>query len=186
MNHTDKHDGEKPFKCDYCDFRTSYLKNMRLHKESHPPETRRTHICRLCDKKFRTRGTLEKHELSHKAKPFACRYCPKKFVRKIRYIDHCKIHENDPGHISCHHCKKKFFRFWTLDRHLKIHTGENVFACNFCPEKFPHKVGLNIHLRIHSGPYSCNLCGKSWKVEWSLNKHMQNAHMKAKSTETVD
>ena len=86
----------------------------------------------ITQKKFNTKGNLDKHILTHKGvRRFPCDLCEYKATTK--------------------HC---------LAQHILTRTGEKPFACDQCGYSATQKSILVTHKRSHTGekPYSCTLC----------------------------
>ena len=66
--------GEKPFKCDLCDYATTRRGNLRTHQRIHTGE--KPYQCEQCDKAFATKHKLTQHILVHTGeKPYKCDTC---------------------------------------------------------------------------------------------------------------
>jgi len=77
-------------------------------------------------------------------------------------------------------------------RTKKSRKGENIkvakpkidaHICEYCKTVFNNKVSLDVHVRIHTGemPYLCTLCGKSYRQQANLQRHITIDHEKAKN-----
>mmetsp|Transcript_22000 Transcript_22000/g.57441 ORF Transcript_22000/g.57441 Transcript_22000/m.57441 type:complete len:163 (-) Transcript_22000:26-514(-) len=53
------HTGEKPFACDFCDYRASRKSNLTTHLRVHTGET--PYVCHLCDYRATKKSTLSRH-----------------------------------------------------------------------------------------------------------------------------
>ena len=84
---------------------------------------------------------------------------------------HIQLHDD----VSCNQCDKKFKTPSSLQRHSYSH-GELNFPCDQCEEAFAFKSELRFHKSVHRTipTYKCmsKNCGKSYKSENELNKHV--------------
>ena len=91
--------------------------------------------CDLCDKKFETRTTLDKHKYSHKDLRFVCEDCGQSFPFKSRLDQHCIIHQDDLNYMcQCKGCTHGFKNKGDLNQHLQSHQ-EGWYWCDTCPYK---------------------------------------------------
>ena len=85
---------------------------------------------------------------------------------------HIKMHQN----VVCKDCNKSFKTPSSLQRHSYSH-GELKFPCDQCEGAFAFNSELRFHKTVHCSipTFKCMLknCGKSYKSENKLNKHIQ-------------
>lgn len=109
------------------------------------PYTRDGYPCATCDKSFKRRKILRRHERFHTGeRPYACAHCDKTFALRK-----------------------------SLRRHQRFHTGERPHNCVQCGKSFHLRENLKAHLRFHSGekPYACLACGKTFRIAHNREKH---------------
>lgn len=100
------HAGEKPFKCELCDFRAGHRYILSQHvKAKHTKE--KNFSCHICTVKFVSKCKLTAHLRTHAGeKPYICDLCDYRSLWKHELNQHLKtIHIND---FFCHICQLKF------------------------------------------------------------------------------
>ncbi|VVC98143.1 unnamed protein product [Leptidea sinapis] len=136
-------------------------------------ELREYHSCRKCPKFFESYNMLKLHmkQRHKKRKCYICNYCSKKFVDRMFFKVHIKLHcdicrqllpnrrrlaehrQNVCNIIKkypCKSCYETYFRFMDLKDHMYIHLG-TVFICDVCKDEFDSKCALAHHLKfLHS------------------------------------
>ena len=79
----------------------------------------------------------------------------------------------------CEVCGKSFSRKFNYTRHLRTHSGEKTFKCSICNRRFyryQHLIRHSaIHFRVSAENTLCSVCGKQFKTEKALKRHM-NQH----------
>ncbi len=94
MGHMLGHFGVAPkmAHCPLCGLtlqKKSYARHLRLHGDVVPE------ICPYCQKGFRERRSLDKHikAVHHSERPFACEYCPERFITEEERQAHHQNHQ---------------------------------------------------------------------------------------------
>lgn len=171
------HTREK-FTCSYCNksFRQSWY--LQSHVRTHTGE--RPFACSVCPKTFTDKGAMNAHvRVTHYTeKTHVCTYCNKAFKLRKQLERHERIHTGHQYH-RCEICGKFYTQKSNLMKHLILHSGEKPFACPICEKRFAQKDNLNIHiLRHHSqqNPIVCDACGKLFKNKMTLMGHKKSKH----------
>ena len=89
------HRGEKPHKCNQCNYASSWTSNLRRHKKEHKGE-----------------------------KPHKCKECNYASIHASNLRKHLKTHSGKKSH-KCNHCNFSSVHAQSLKYHLNIHNGEN-------------------------------------------------------------
>lgn len=112
INHMTSHSF---FKCKICD--KIYLKIFKKYHIEQVHGTSSNYKCSKCEKAFKTKIAVKKHERTHIMK-FSCKFCNKKFNRMSYYLFHVALHEN-PAAFMCKICHKKLSTPACLNYHMK-------------------------------------------------------------------
>ncbi|TRY92672.1 hypothetical protein DNTS_007713 [Danionella cerebrum] len=112
------------------------------------------HVCKMCNKKFKRRKALKRHERFHTGeKPYSCSKCKKTFALRKSLRRHERFHTGERPHV-CPRCRKGFRLKNNLKAHLRFHTGEKPFVCSLCTKAFRIHKNLEKHRLMHSVPVS--------------------------------
>ncbi|KAJ2942242.1 hypothetical protein O0L34_g15789 [Tuta absoluta] len=136
-------------------------------------ELKEYHKCRKCPKIFEDYRALKAHTKSQhkKRKCYICNYCSKKFVDRVFFKVHIKLHCESCGELftskskcmlhkrsvckilKLHECKTCDCSFFKL-MDLKDHSYEHIsmcFVCDICKDQCPTKCGIAHHIYyLHS------------------------------------
>ena len=145
--------GEKPFKCDQCDF--------------------------ACIQSF----DLVKHKFTHSGdKPYKCEICPKQFTRPARLRDHMRTHTGEKPYI-CEVCGKGFAIQTGLKSHqvgcyrnlswnlVKL-LPKMVEIRHFPGYRLSHKIGL-YQLKVDVGITMLNTVKSSFSWCFKCEPHVR-------------
>ena len=153
--------------------------NSKTHERTRSRE--KPYACKYCNKRFGWSRHCKDHERTHTGeKPYICKYCNKTFSRS----SHCKRHERihtGKKQYSCPHCKKRFGDSSSCKKHKRTHTGEKPYTCIYCEKSFSDSSTYKRHERRHTGekPYTCPHCKKSFSDSSACKRH-QRTHTRNK------
>ena len=177
------HRGEKPFKCQLCEYRAVSKDSVKKHAERAHGQMKML-SCNLCDKTFSYYSHKKSHMLRHyNLKPFNCNLCPRSFLLKRHLTDHLRLHKGEPS-FRCDKCDVAYILPDSLRKHKDLHLS-NPIKCHICCKEFWVTGRYNKHMMMHrreyngkpvtvKKPFKCHLCGKAFKVQRFLNKHLIN------------
>ena len=150
------------YKCNYCNYESSYL-NLKAHiKVSHEI---RTKTCPHCDKTFKIHQ-LQSHikkvhlKIRHKCDQCDSTYQSKTELREHKQFKHLGIR------IACKLCNYETNFSYNLRHHFKMQhanktqTSIQKYECNHCGNTFPGKMELELHKSsMHENNiYKCFQC----------------------------
>ncbi|XP_059618617.1 oocyte zinc finger protein XlCOF6-like [Phlebotomus argentipes] len=181
-----KHEpGKMIHNCGVCSKRFCSERRLRKHQITHLPKSERIfYPCPQCDKRFRSRATMEVHRkaLHIEGKKFICDQCGKSYLTKSGLNKHNISHTEDRTCSQCPHLTFAHKRLFT--DHIKTHQKlkntngsqwERQFVCAFCSRVFYRKFSLRDHIftmHVKSGlAFACSKCPKRFATNRSLYFH---------------
>nr|XP_040221441.2 zinc finger protein 91 [Anopheles coluzzii]XP_049461650.1 zinc finger protein 91 [Anopheles coluzzii]XP_049461651.1 zinc finger protein 91 [Anopheles coluzzii] len=120
-------------------------------------------------------------------RPISCEYCPRKFTRRMYYMQHLRRHKPDERLFRCRHCPRSFTSQLRRTGHeRKIHgqlsnpksEQKDTFSCPKCSRVFKHRSSLRMHMLNHDGqlPYGCDICNCRFYSVSYLALHKKRYH----------
>ncbi|XP_027632587.1 zinc finger X-chromosomal protein-like isoform X2 [Tupaia chinensis] len=170
------HTGEKPYQCQYCEYRSADSSNLKTHvKTKHSKEI--PFKCDICLLTFSDTKEVQQHALTHQeSKTHQCLHCDHKSSNSSDLKRHIiSVHTKDYPH-KCDMCDKGFHRPSELKKHVAAHKGKKMHQCRHCDFKIADPFVLSRHiLSVHTKdlPFRCKRCRKGFRQQNELKKHMK-------------
>ncbi|XP_075988616.1 uncharacterized protein LOC142984743 [Anticarsia gemmatalis] len=175
--HLERHDNI--FRCRRCDVCFSNKNDYNLHTINCIKNGKvNFSTCDVCGKIFRTKYTMRRHKLSvHNGIKYDCELCGKKFSHSSIIQRHkIRIHgEPKPPKTKCGICNKSFYN---MKKHMYVHDSSlRKYTCDLCGKGYAENNTLNRHkAEKHFGRrFTCE-CGKSYLKKRALAFHKSKVH----------
>ena len=182
----------KIMKCSECGYQTKYEATYKRHVKSHQIKSgmlERDIECDKCKKMFINKDSLRAHMVTHsEVKPFNCDLCNRGFSQKNNYLVHMARHvPNDESYPQPGVVINKASQVKTSVP-LKPDAGnfkrELRFPCDICGKLFRWNHDVKRHMKVvHMGlkQFECVICGKKFVDKAALNIHIETNHEQSSS-----
>ena len=181
--HVIKHLNIIPFKCNICNFRTSWVKSLRRHLGmSHLSDS--LYSCDACNQTFQKKITFLEHMRDQHnicaLQEYLCDFCGQTIIGKQKIKSHkTKCRETSESvnkeTYSCDICKKNFSQY----KHLTIHKESchvNLHTCKECGIVYDNIDFLNQHKLLFSLERVCSECDFKAEHGTFLSQHIVTCH----------
>jgi uncharacterized Zn-finger protein len=166
LTHLRMHTGFSPFYCKHCG--TSFMLSSSLKRHMHHctqtlnkgTASERSHpltkgnneryMCSICGKMYKLKPSLKDHLRAHfgrARRKQKCDVCGEKFLTKAEIKEHMLTHGT---FFSCNTCDKVVINEKDLLDHMISHTNERPFSCSVCGATYKRKSHLNRHVLTHA------------------------------------
>ena len=184
--HMDEHgkfQNEELHQCDTCQgmfLKQSYFSHVEFCKQSVLDIDDQNFLCKLCD----FRGVdYNRHSEEHiTGKPYKCSECSLSSNSRKSLQNHCfrskcgaqRPHVIASNHIECGNCREVFQgRKSFLKHYIEAHVIvlKQFDWCNDCKLWIKIIEARYHRQKAHSSTFVCDVCGKAFKTQQSVNHH---------------
>ncbi|XP_053681607.1 transcription factor IIIA [Sabethes cyaneus] len=147
--HSFKHTGQYPHRCELCESGFMSLKALRNHRATHA-----LHKCESCSAEFTRWTDLVAHRKLQHVTVYRCDICQGRFPTKRNLKTHIRVHCESEEVFQCPHegCPKFYEYERNLIAHVRSkHEGSRKFVCSVpeCGRALSTKQKLDQHRRMH-------------------------------------
>ena len=140
--------------CELCGTSFNSRSELESHKKVVHDQSRKLTVlykCEKCQKLFKNKALLTKHNITHSEERYSCKDCHKTFKRKYDAENH---HKQQNPQFSCHVCQLVFKTKYNKNRHEKTTScnlnqanQDSKFKCQICVKAFSRNDNLAFHMK---------------------------------------
>ena len=182
------------FECDDCHLVFQSKQAKEYHKRVHHSETAIPQKCKVCEKSFPSKVSLQSHAkyVHSTEKKYSCGMCDSKFKQRKNLRAHfLHVHDinqykedyhqaREETRFDCEHCNLSYKQKKDLAYHVRLKHGnissDPNFKCELCPLIYKNQKTLNSHVKLkHSEKtedFPCPKCGKIFAQKKVMKKHL--------------
>ncbi|XP_049294029.1 zinc finger protein 33B-like isoform X2 [Anopheles funestus] len=151
------HTKEKKFNCEVCGKGFGQKVNLTIHMRIHTGEsTPKKFTCQICHKKCARLSELEAHRASHFRRfPHVCPLCTERYSVSTGFYEHFTTEHRGEMTLS------ELFELLSQNENSLVISGQEP-----------------ANIKNDNGSFECTVCGKSYRLEVSLERHKRKMHMK--------
>ncbi|XP_059615498.1 zinc finger protein 91-like [Phlebotomus argentipes] len=171
--HMRVHTNDRPYGCRICGRTFPSSARRRAHEKHHLGDVKK-HRCEDCNMEFKLKKDREEHLLTHvnHAKYFWCALCDQRFMKKQKLVKHLNEHRNTPDDAWPARPKRKR----TNRTELEMGILRQCYARAVLKAQSQGRSGRMKKDKSDKTEKSCEHCGKKYKLERRLKKHIQTVH----------
>ncbi|XP_049534224.1 histone H4 transcription factor-like [Anopheles darlingi] len=180
VRHINAHTGRRALACYNCGemFRERCKYLDHCHRQIELAD--RKYQCPECDRFYATQRLLKAHLAKH-TKNAQCTLCPLSFPSMATLSRHILTRHIKDRPFACNQCSYRSVTKYELEKHHQTHSTKNVYRCSEfgCNVVYKSESSIKRHISMHYNRpvhYECHICSKSYKIGWSLSKHLATVH----------
>ena len=159
------HEGNKPYKCDRCEYRFEDIRNLYRHISSVHDGVR--YKCVICESRFMTEDKLNSHisSVHERNKLFQCKMCDYRSSQKDNLFRHIfSIHDVEETLHKCPICNSEFEKEQDFIKHVStVHERKSQLK--------------NSPMKNESKLLNCKSCALRFINTSSLIQHLEKNHL---------